>query len=122
MAIINRSKICSLLESEKDFKQIIEDGNNNNIKIFVDMLSSVSSSHFYKKYNNLNLNYVDKFGKLQCLYVTERDSVKYEDNMILNYRDINTWNLLISDISELCQKYNISAITLNNAQNKKFYL
>ena len=31
MAIINRSKICSLLESEKDFKQIIEDGNNNNI-------------------------------------------------------------------------------------------
>ena len=116
MAIINRSKICSLLGTEKDFKQIIEDGNNNNIKIFVEMLSSVSSSHFHKKYNNLNLSYVDKFGKLQCLFGNEGDSVKYEDNMILNYRDINSWNLLISDISELCQKYNISGITLNNAQ------
>jgi hypothetical protein len=100
MAAINRSKICSLLGTEKEFKQIIEEGNKNNIKIFIDMISSVSSSHYHKKYNNLNLSYIDKFGKIQCLYGTEGDSIKYEDNMILNYRDISTWNLLISDISE----------------------
>jgi len=117
MAVINRSKICSLLGTEQEFKQIIEEGKKNDIKVFIDMLSSVSSSHFHKKYNNLNLNYIDKFGKLQCLFGTEGDSIKYEDNMILNYRDINTWNLLISDISELCEKYNISGIHLNNAQN-----
>ena len=116
MAIINRSKICSLLGTEKEFKQIIEEGNKNNIKIFIDILSSVSSSHFHRKYNDLNLNYVDKFGKLQCLYGTEGDTVKYEDNMILNYRDIDSWNVLISDISELCKKYNIAGIHLNNAQ------
>ena len=117
MAAINRSKICSLLGTEAEFKQIVEEGKKNDIKIFIEMLSSVSSSHFHKKYNNLNLNYIDKFGKLQCLFGTEGDSIKYEDNMILNYRDINTWNLLISDISELCEKYNISGIHLNNAQN-----
>ena len=117
MAAINRSKICSLLGTEKEFKQIIEEGNKNNIKIFIDMISSVSSSHYHKKYNNLNLSYIDKFGKIQCLYGTEGDSIKYEDNMILNYRDISTWNLLINDISELCEKYNISGIHLNNAQN-----
>ena len=50
------------------------------------------------------------------LFGTEGDSVNYEDNMILNYRDINTWNLLLSDIIELCQKYKISGIHLNNAQ------
>ena len=116
MAVINRSKICSLLGTEKDFKKIIEEGNKNNIKIFIDMLSSISSSHFHRKYNNLNLDFVDKFGKLQCLFGTEGDTVKYEDNMILNYRDINSWNLLISDISELCEKYNISGVHLNNAQ------
>ena len=117
LASINRSKICSLLGTEKEFKQIVEEGKKSNIKIFIDMLSSISSSHFHKKYNNLNLNYVDKCGKLQCLFGTEGDSIKYEDNMILNYRDINTWNLLISDVSELCEKYNISGIHLNNAQN-----
>ena len=81
------------------------------------MLSSISSSHYHKKYNNLNLNYIDKFGKLQCLFGTEGDSINYEDNMILNYRDINTWNILIKDITELCDKYNISGIHLNNAQS-----
>ena len=116
MAIINRSKICSLLGTEQDFKEIIEEGKNNSIKIIVDMQSSVSSSHYHKKYNNLNLKYIDKFGKLQCLFGTEGDTVKYEDNMILNYRDINAWNLLIKDISELCEKYDISGIHLNNAQ------
>ena len=117
MAAINRSKISSSLGTDSEFKQIVEEGKKNEIKIFIDMLSSVSSSHFHKKYNNLNLNYIDKFGKMQCLFGTEGDSIKYEDNMILNYRDINTWNLLISDISELCEKYNISGIHLNNAQN-----
>ena len=117
MAIINRSKICSLLGTEKEFKQIVEESKKNNIKIFVDILSSVSSSHFHKKYNNLNLYYVDKCGKLQCLFGTEGDNVKYEDSMLLNYRDIKSWNLLINDILELCEKYNISGIHLNNAQN-----
>ena len=117
MAIINRSKICSLLGTEKEFKQIVEESKKNNIKIFVDILSSVSSSHFHKKYNNLNLYYVDKYGKLQCLFGTEGDNVKYEDSMLLNYRDIKSWNLLINDILELCEKYNISGIHLNNAQN-----
>ena len=117
MSSINRSKICSLLGTEADFKQIIEEGKKNNIKIFIDMLSSISSSHYHKKYNNLNLNFIDKFGKLQCLFGTEGDSINYEDNMILNYRDINTWNILIKDITELCDKYNISGIHLNNAQS-----
>ena len=117
MSIINRSKICSLLGTENEFKQIIEEGKKNNIKIFIDMQSNISSSHYHKKYNNLNLNFLDRFGKLQCLFGTEGDSINYEDNMILNYRDINTWNLLIKDISELCEKYNISGIHLNNAQS-----
>ena len=116
MAIINRSKICSLLGTEKEFKEIIEEGRNNSIKIIIDIQSSVSSSHYHKKYNNLNLKYIDKFGKLQCLFGTEGDTVKYEDNMVLNYRDINAWNLLIKDISELCEKYGISGIHFNNAQ------
>ena len=117
MAIINRSKICSLLGTEDEFKQIIEEGKKNNIKITIDILSSISSSHYHKKYNNLNLNFVDKLGKLQNLFGTEGDTVKYEDNMLLNYRDIASWNLLVNDISELCEKYKISGIHLNNAQN-----
>ena len=115
-SIINRSKICSLLGTEKDFIKLVDECAKMNIKVFVDMLSSISSSHYHKKYNNLNLNYVDKYGKLQCLFGTEGDSVNYEDNMILNYRDINSWNLLLNDIIELCEKYKISGIHLNNAQ------
>jgi len=115
-SLIDRSEINKSFGTEKDFLNLIRESERNNIKIFLDSLSRISSSHFHRKYKNLLLNYTDKQGKVQILYGAQGISLNYEDNMILNYRDIDAWNLLISDTLTLCRKYNISGVHLDNAQ------
>ena len=115
-SVIDRSSIDKTFGEEKNFINLINESKKNNIKIFIDLLSRISSSHYHKKYKNLLLNYTDKKGKVQILYGAQGISLNYEDNMILNYRDIDAWNLLIDDTLKLCKKYNISGIHLDNAQ------
>ena len=115
-SVTDRSSINKTFGKEQDFINLIEESQKNKIKIFIDLLSRISSSHYHKKYKNLLLNYTDKQGKVQMLYGAQGISLNYEDNMILNYRDIDSWNLLISDTLNLCNKYNISGIHLDNAQ------
>ena len=115
-SLIDRSEINKSFGTEKDFLNLIKESERNNIKIFLDSLSRISSSHFHRKYKNLLLNYTDKQGKVQILYGAQGISLNYEDNMILNYRDIDAWNLLISDTLTLCRKYSISGVHLDNAQ------
>ena len=115
-SVIDRCNINKSYGTENEFINIVKEGQKNNMKIFIDLLSRISSSHYHRKYKNLLLNYTDKQGKVQILYGAQGISLNYEDNMILNYRDINAWNLLIDDTLRLCQKYNISGIHLDNAQ------
>ena len=115
-SVVDRSGINKNFGTERDFINLIKESEKNNIKIFIDLLSRISSSHYHKKYKNLLLKYTDKQGKVQNLYGAQGISLNYEDNMILNYRDIDSWNLLISDTLNLCKKYNISGIHLDNAQ------
>jgi hypothetical protein len=115
-SVIDRSCINKNFGTENEFINLIKESEKNNIKIFIDLLSRISSSHYHRKYKNLLLNYTDKQGKVQILYGAQGISLNYEDNMILNYRDIDSWNLLISDTLNLCKKYNISGIHIDNAQ------
>ena len=115
-SVIDRSCINKTFGTENDFIKLIKESQKNNIKIFIDLLSRISSSHYHRKYKNLLLNYTDKQGKVQILYGAQGISLNYEDNMFLNYRDIESWNLLISDTINLCKKYNISGIHIDNAQ------
>ena len=115
-SVVDRSSINKTYGTEQDFINLIKESEKNKIKIFIDLLSRISSSHYHKKYKNLLLNYTDKQGKVQILYGAQGISLNYEDNMILNYRDIDAWNLLISDTLNICKKYNISGIHLDNAQ------
>ena len=114
-AIINRSEICELYGTEKEFLHLMKESHKKKIKIFLDLLSRISSSHYHKKYKDLQLYFTDKIGKIQLLYGAEGNSVNYEDNMFLNYRNIDAWNLLITDTLELCKKYNISGVNIDNA-------
>ena len=115
-AITNRSKISSLLGGDDEFKQVMEKAKELKIKIFLDLLARISSSRYSKKYKNLNLNYLDETGKVQILYGCEGNSKTSDDNMLLNYRDIETWNLLISDALELIDNYKINGVQIDNAQ------
>lgn len=44
------------------------------------------------------LHYLDEDGKRNICYGTDGQSVNYEDSAMLNYRKIESWNLLIDEV------------------------
>jgi len=116
MAITNRSSISSLLGGESDFKSLVDKAKSLNMKIIVDSLCRISSSRSNRKYRNVLLRYLDNYSKLQLCYGSDGKSVHYEDSTVLNYRKIEAWEMLISEIKTLINKFGIDGLHLDNCQ------
>ena len=116
MAITSRSNISSLLGGGKDFESLMNKAHGLSIKIIIDSLSRISSSRAHRKYRNILLRYLDSQGKMQICYGSDGKSVKYEDSAILNYRKKESWDLLISELKTLIDKYKIDGVHLDNCQ------
>ena len=116
MAITSRCNISSLLGGGHDFESLINKAHGLSIKIIIDSLSRISSSRAHRKYRDILLRYLDSQGKMQICYGSDGKSVRYEDSAILNYRKKESWDLLISEIKILIDKYNIDGVHLDNCQ------
>ena len=116
MAITNRSSISSLLGGEEDFKSLVNKAKSLNMKIIVDSLCRISSSRANRKYRNVLLRYLDNYSKLQLCYGSDGKSVHYEDSTVLNYRKIEAWEMLITEVKTLINKFGIDGLHLDNCQ------
>lgn len=93
-----RTTCNRMLGGEAGFKKIMEASKTNKVKVIVDCLARISSSRHHRKYKELLLHYLDEDGKRNICYGTDGSSVNYEDSAMLNYRKIETWNLLIDEV------------------------
>ncbi len=59
---------------------------------------------------------IDENGKINLCYGTDGHSVSYEDSANLNYRKVESWNLLLEDIIILASKHDINGVHLDNCQ------
>ena len=116
MAITNRGSISSLLGGDEDFKSLVNKAKSMNIKIIIDSLCGISSSRSNRKYRNIFLKYLDNNSKLQLCYENIGKNVEYEDSAILNYRKIESWELLINEVRTLVERFAIDGIFLDNCQ------
>ena len=116
MAVTCRATISRLLGGEKAFNSMANKAKMFSMKIFVDSLSRVSSSHPHRKYRNILLHTLDESGKVNICYGSDGHSVNYEDSAILNYRKIESWDLLVDDIISLAGRNKIDGIHLDNCQ------
>ena len=116
MAVTSRNNVSSLLGGEDSFISLMNKAHKLSMKIIIDSLSRISSSRAHRKYRNILLRYLDQSGKTQLCYGSGGKSVRYEDSAILNFRKIETWEILIEEIKSLINKYNIDGIHLDNCQ------
>jgi len=59
---------------------------------------------------------LDENGKINLCYGSDGHSVSYEDSAILNYRKVESWDLLVEDITSLASKHDINGVHLDNCQ------
>lgn len=117
MAVTCRSKISNLLGGDPAFFSLMAKAKKLSIKVILDSLTRISSSRSHRRYKDILLHYLDENGKLQICYGTDGHSVRYDDSALLNYRKVETWNLLIEEIISLASKFKIDGIHLDNCQS-----
>ncbi len=117
MAVTCRASISNLLGGEVAFNSLVERAKKYSIKIIIDSLTRISSSRHHRKYRNILLHTLDRDGKLNFCYGTDGHSVNYEDTALLNYRKVESWEILVEDIYSIIQKYNIDGVHLDNCQS-----
>ena len=68
------------------------------MKIIIDCLTRVSSSRMHRKYRDLLLYQLDEEGRRHICYGTDGQAINFEDTALLNYRKIESWELLIKEV------------------------
>ena len=63
------------------------------------------------------LNTLDEKGKITICYGSDGHSVSFEDSAILNYRKVESWDLLVQDVLNFTKKYKIDGMHLDNCQS-----
>lgn len=116
LASVDRSKPSKMLGGEQGLKGITSRAKEVGVKIITDALARISSSRYSKKYKDLLLKYLDEDGRVHMCYGTDGQAQKFEDTAMLNYRKIEAWDLLIDEIMDYTEKYNIDGIHLDNGQ------
>jgi hypothetical protein len=117
MAVTCRATVSKLLGGDKAFNSLIQRAKKFSMKIVVDMLTRISSSRYHRKYRNILLHTIDEKGKVNTCYGTDGHSIAYEDSAILNYRKLESWDLIVNDVLRLASKHRIDGIHLDNCQS-----
>lgn len=116
LAVTCRKTPCTMLGGVDGFSALCEEASKNDVKILIDCLTKVSSSRPHKKYKDCFLYTLDDEGKRMVCFGTDGRSINYEDTALLNYRKKKVWDLLISELIEICSSHPINGIHLENGQ------
>lgn len=114
LAITCRSTANKMLGGDEGFKRVMQAAKNNKIKIIVDCLARISSSRSHRKYRDLLLYHLDEEGIRKICYGTDGRAINYEDTAMLNYRKIESWNLLIEEVLTFSKRHGTNGIHLDN--------
>ena len=114
-AVTCRQSPCQMLGGEKDFRSLLREAKVVGMKILVDCLARVSSTHYHRRYKGEELYVMGENGRLEVCYGTDGRAIRFDDTILLNYRKSSAWNLLVNDVLSFVQKYKVDGIHLDNA-------
>jgi len=115
-AVTAREKVCSMLGGDQEFQKLVQEAKKHGLKVITDCYARISSSRAHRKYKELMLHFLDPEGRKKICYGTDGLAMNYEDTAMLNYRKVESWDLLIEETLNFIQKYQVDGIQLDNGQ------
>lgn len=102
-AVTSRDTPCDMLGGHQGFNSLMHQAKKENVKVIVDSLARISSSRHHRKFRDLLLHDLDQDGKRRICYGTDGQAIKYDETVMLNYRKLEAWELLISEVESFAQ-------------------
>lgn len=114
LAVTSRDCASRMLGGDEGLCSLVRKAKRRNIKIIVDSLARISSSRHHRKYRNLLLHHLDEDGCRTITYGTDGQAQRFQDTAMLNYRKVESWDLLIDEIISYASKIDCDGIHLDN--------
>lgn len=116
-SVADRQAPASILGGSNAFANLIKEINRLGLTAIVDAMDRVSRSRMHRKYRHLTVETMSTKGIFLRHPGTDGRENQWEDTALLNYRRVETWNLMISEVKALADKYGVRGVRLDNAQS-----
>lgn len=115
--VSDREMPSSLLGGKDSFKNLVSEMKRLGLSAIVDGVDRVSRTRMHRKYRHLTVETLSNKGIPLSHPGTDGRENQWEDTAMLNYRRVETWNLMVSEVKVLAEKYGVRGIRLDNAQS-----
>lgn len=116
-SVTDREIPASILGGSSAFSNLLCEINRLGLTGIVDAIDRVSRSRMHRKYRHLTVETMSTKGVPLRHPGTDGRENQWEDTALLNYRRVETWNLMISEVKSLADKYGVRGVRLDNAQS-----
>jgi hypothetical protein len=116
-AVVDRSTPASVLGGGAEFASLVADVRRLGMCPIVDAFDRVSRTRMHRKYRYLTVETLNARGIPLRHPGTDGRENQWEDTALLNYRRVETWNLMVSEIKALAREYGVRGVRLDNAQS-----
>ena len=116
MSVVCRRTFNRMLGGNMAFRKILTRAKELKMHLLVQCNPSVSASRPHRRYKSDIVSYMSETGELLPHRGTDSCENQWEDQLLPNYRKLDTWNTLIDDILSLA-KHGVDGIVLQQAQS-----
>lgn len=116
-AVADRQLPASILGGSEAFTNLCTEMRRLGITPIIDALDRVSRTRMHRKYRHLTVETFSNKGIPLCHPGTDGRENQWEDTAMLNYRKVETWNLMVAEVKHMANKHGIRGVRLDNAQS-----
>lgn len=117
LSVADRERPASVLGGSDAFTNLCTEMRRLGILPIVDAIDRVSRTRMHRKYRHLTVETLSNKGIPLSHPGTDGRENQWEDTVMLNYRKVETWNLMVSEVKTLAAKYGVRGVRLDNAQS-----
>eukprot|EP00762_Andalucia_godoyi_P003990 ANDGO_05608.mRNA.1 Glycogen synthase len=97
------------------FQKLMSTAHGSRIKVVVGTTTRVSAKNAHRKYFPSLVYTSDNTGRLMPHYAIDGRDIEWQDSVLLNYRNLDTWNLYVNELKEWIAKADIDGLRIDHA-------
>eukprot|EP01138_Halocafeteria_seosinensis_P003736 gb/GECG01003819.1/.p1 GENE.gb/GECG01003819.1/~~gb/GECG01003819.1/.p1 ORF type:complete len:2286 (+),score=259.53 gb/GECG01003819.1/:1-6858(+) len=119
-SLVQRATPNRMLGGELEFIRLLQKANEEEIRVILPLTGGVAASRYHRQYRGLTCCTLDTSGQRVTHPGSDGNENQWEDQVLLNYRKVESWDLLVDEMEILVTEYNAGGIYLADAQSFPF--
>ncbi len=116
-AVVCRTSACAMLGGDSALQRLVAAAKQHGVGTLLPVEPHVAAARAHRRYRHLTVDTLDDSGCPVRHPGTDGSSNQWEDTNLLNYRRLETWELLVSEVQALATQWGVSGAYLVDASS-----